>query len=129
MADTVQIEQQLPVDALDWPESAVLPPEALIHRIDGPFFFGAAEKLERTLERVQLNVHTIVSRFGRVPFIDATGLQALTELVGRFQKRKVRVIFCGLHDSVEDSLRRAGLLDRVGAANVCGNLSEVAARL
>jgi len=129
MADTVQVEQQRAVDSLDWPPGATLPPDALIYRIDGPFFFGAAEKLERTLERVQLNVRTIVLRFGRIPFIDATGLQALTDLVERFRKRRVRVIFCGLHAGVEDSLRRAGLLDRIGAANVCKNLSEVAERL
>src|SRR3954468_23152803 len=44
----------------------------LVYRIEGPFFFGAAEKLERTLERVQLDIRTVVIRLGRVPFIDAT---------------------------------------------------------
>ena len=35
-------------------EDVVLPASVLVYRIEGPFFFGAAEKLERTLERVQL---------------------------------------------------------------------------
>lgn len=129
MADTVNVEQQALVDTLDWPAGVSLPPDALIYRIDGPFFFGAAEKLERILERIHLNVRTVVLRFGRVPFIDATGLQTLTEVVERFQKRGVRVIFCGLHAEIEPSLVRAGLLDRIGPDNVCANLSEVAARM
>jgi hypothetical protein len=50
-----------------------------------PFFFGAAEKIENTLERAQLGVDTIVIR--RVPVMDATGLGTLPEIVRRFQRR------------------------------------------
>jgi hypothetical protein len=41
-----------------------LPANVLVYRIDGPFFFGAAEKLERTLERVQSGVDTSFSGWG-----------------------------------------------------------------
>src|SRR5262245_37120506 len=50
MAETVRIEQQAFDD--DAGEEVVLPHSVLVYRIDGPFFFGAAEKLERTLERL-----------------------------------------------------------------------------
>ena len=35
-------------------EDVKLPKSVLVYRVEGPFFFGAAEKLESTLERVQL---------------------------------------------------------------------------
>jgi SulP family sulfate permease len=129
MSETVQVEQQIPLDMTDWPAEIELPADALVYRIDGPFFFGAAEKLERTLERVQLGISTIVLRFGRVPFIDGTGLQTLTELIERYQRRQVRVIFCGVHPALEQALARAGVLELVGTANICQNLPDVASRL
>src|SRR5688572_1632810 len=70
MAETVQVEQQSFDDEAH--EDVVLPRSVLVYRINGPFFFGAAEKLERTLERLQLGVETVVLRLGLVPFMDAT---------------------------------------------------------
>ena len=129
MSEAVRVEQQLPFDASDWPTHLKLPDDTLVYRIEGPFFFGAAEKLERTLERVHLNVRNVVLRFGRVPFIDATGLTTLTEIVRRFHKRKVRVILCGLHGEVAEAIDKEGLVARVGSRNVCRSLSEVLASL
>jgi SulP family sulfate permease len=48
MAETVRIEPQAFNDSAG--EDVVLPHSVLVYRIEGPFFFGAAEKLERTLE-------------------------------------------------------------------------------
>jgi SulP family sulfate permease len=127
MAETVRVEQQPFDDGAG--ENVVLPPGVLVYRIEGPFFFGAAEKLERTLERVQLGVDTVVIRLGRVPFMDATGVAALSEIVQRFQRSKVRVLLCGLHEELRGVIEAAGIVRLVGAENVCANMSEVAARV
>jgi SulP family sulfate permease len=127
MAETVRVEQQTFDDASGG--DVVLPQSVLVYRIEGPFFFGAAEKLERTLERVQLGVRTVVIRLGRVPFMDATGIAALTEIVQRFQKRGIRVLLCGLHGELPRLLDLAGLTRIVGERNVCTNMREVAERV
>jgi len=124
MAEHVSVEQQAFDDGAG--EEVVLPREVLVYRIDGPFFFGAAEKLERTLERLQLGVHTVVLRLGRVPFMDATGLNALSEIVGRLQKRRVRVLLCGIHPTLRQSLDTAGITAQVGEKQLCANMREVA---
>jgi SulP family sulfate permease len=103
----------------------VLPRNVLVYRINGPFFFGAAEKLERTLERLQLGVDTLVLRLGLVPFMDATGLNTLGEIVGRLQKRHVRVLLCGIHPTLRESLDVAGITAQVGEKNLCANMREV----
>jgi sulfate permease, SulP family len=126
MAEHVRVEQQ-PFDDTAG-EDVVLPHEVLVYRIEGPFFFGAAEKLERTLERLNLDVSTVVLRLGRVPFMDATGLHTLGEIVGRLQRRHVRVLLCGIHPALRQSLDSSGITARVGAANLCNNMREVAAR-
>jgi SulP family sulfate permease len=127
MAETVRVEQQV-FDDSD-AEGVVLPLEVLVYRIDRPFFFGAAEKLERTLERMQLGITTVVLRLGRVPFMDVTGLDSLSEIVGRLQRHQVRVLLCGIHPSLRQSLDSAGITRQVGADNLCNNMTEVAARL
>jgi SulP family sulfate permease len=126
MAETVSIEQQSFVDEANG--EVVLPHSVLVYRIDGPFFFGAAEKLERTLERLQLGVQTVVLRLGRVPFMDATGLNTLGEIVGRLQKRHVHVLLCGIHPTLRQSLDAAGITAQVGERNICTNMREVAER-
>ena len=108
---------------------AALPPNVLVYRIDGPFFFGAAEKLESTIERAQLHVGTVVIRLGRVPFMDATGMHTLSEIIERFQRRGIRVVLCGIQEGLSRSLGRAGILALVGPDNVCADMAEVAGRV
>jgi sulfate permease, SulP family len=127
MAETVRVEQQPFDDGAG--EGVVLPPSVLVYRIEGPFFFGAAEKLERTLERVQLGVETVVIRLGRVPFMDATGLAALGEIVQRFQRRQIRVLLCGLHSDLRNTVELAGITALVGERHICSDMHEVAARV
>jgi SulP family sulfate permease len=64
-----------------------------------------------------------------VPFIDATGLQTFMEIVERFERRSVRVMLSGIRPSLRETLQRAGILQRVGEANVCASLAEIAQRL
>jgi SulP family sulfate permease len=120
MANAVNVDQE-DAEALDEIE---LPANVLVYRIDGPFFFGAAVKLERTLERVQTGIDTVVLRLGRVPFIDVTGLQTLSEVIERFHKRHVKVILCGIHAGVVNELADGGVLQLVGERNVCRNLQQ-----
>jgi SulP family sulfate permease len=127
MAETVHVEQQLFDD--DSNEDVRLPKSVLVYRVEGPFFFGAAEKLESTLERVQLGVETVVIRLGRVPFMDATGINTLTEIIQRFQRRRVRVMLCGIHDELRGALDAAGIPALVGEANICASMQMVAERL
>jgi SulP family sulfate permease len=135
MADSVTAHEQL-FSADAGGETAALPPDSavrlprsvLVYRIDGPFFFGAAEKLENSLERAQLGIDTVVIRLGRVPFMDATGLATLAEIVRRFQKRRVRVMLCGVHAAIEASLASAGIRALIGEDNICTTMDEVAAK-
>jgi SulP family sulfate permease len=101
----------------------------LVYRVEGPFFFGAAEKLERTLERVQLGIETIVIRLGRVPFMDGTGVSALAEIVQRFQRRRIRVLLCGIHEELRQTLDAGGVTALVGDANICASMKMVAERV
>jgi len=135
MAESVSVQQEVfggPEERAEGRESAPevqLPDKVLVYRIDGPFFFGAAEKLESTVERAQLHVETVVIRLGRVPFMDATGTHTLSEIIERFQRRGIRVLLCGIHPRLHNALERAEILALVGHDNICANMTEVARRI
>lgn len=135
MSESVQVRQQagpvtdsqVGLEPLEVPWQ--FPEDVLVYRIDGPFFFGAAGKLERTLERAPMGIRTVVLRMGRVPFMDATGLSTLAELVECFQRRQVRVLLCGIHPELREQLQDSDLLDLVGRTNLCDSLTEVQQKL
>lgn len=135
MAQSVSVQEEVfgevlkEADSSEPKERMTLPHSTLVYRIDGPFFFGAAEKLESTLERVQHDIRTVVIRLERVPFMDATGMQTLAEIIERFQRRHVRVMLCGIPPRLARALQRGEVLHLVGEENVCANLDEVARRL
>jgi SulP family sulfate permease len=117
--------------ALAVPSVAATAPEersdVLVYLIDGPFFFGAAEKLEGTLAHIQRRARVLILRMGRVPFVDATGIFALEEMVHSFQRHGVTVLLCELRANVRLKLERAGVIDSGGVAMVYDTLEQARA--
>ena len=100
-----------------------LPPGVMVYAVEGPFFFGAVENFERALASTHSDPHLLILRLRRMPFIDATGLQALEDAIRGFHGRGVVVVLCGANARVERKLARAGILDLIGQSHyfkTCG---------
>ncbi len=95
-----------------------IPPGLMVFVVDGPVFFAAVEKFERTLAGVQADPDTVIIRLRWVPFIDETGLQMLEEVIGKLQHRGVRVILTGANPRVSQKLSRAGITTLIGETNL-----------
>ncbi len=106
-----------------------LPEGVLVFAVDGPFFFAAVEVFERALADTRTDPQVLIIRLGRVPFIDATGLQTLEEVVLDLQARGVRVIITEANSRVFHKIRKIGLFDKMGTANYSETLPEVIASL
>lgn len=123
MARAVRIEEQgaeqlAPALGAD----QALPPRTLVFAIDGPFFFGVAEKLESTLEHIHAHTDNLILRLSRVPFIDATAIAALDQLIEDCTKGNTRLLLCELPANVRAKLERAGVLLRLGGENIHSTL-------
>lgn len=122
MAHAVQIQEETDALTDETDESGALlralPPKTMVYSIDGPFFFGAAEKLEHTLESIQSHMDTVVLRMGRVPFVDATGLQTLSEMIDDFHRRKTRLVLCEVRPNVREKLERSKVIEKIGEDGV-----------
>ena len=100
-----------------------LPPGVVVYSIDGPIFFGAAEKLERTLAHIQRPATTLILRMSQVPFVDATGISAIEEIITDFLKHGATVLLSELRPNVLRKLERAGVIRHLGSDNATDTLA------
>jgi sulfate permease, SulP family len=131
MAESVNIEEQNDVLPGQWRSGAQQRPSAagvVVYSIDGPFFFGAAEKLERTLEHIQRPATTLILRMANVPFVDATGIFAIQEIITDFRRHGAVVMLAEVRPNVRYKLERAGVIEEVGIENVVETLDLALAR-
>ncbi|HUH60856.1 MAG TPA: sulfate permease [Candidimonas sp.] len=106
-----------------------MPQGVLVYSVEGPFFFAAVEAFERALADTNTDPNVLILRLGHVPFVDATGLQTLEEVVQDLQSRGVRVVFTEATPRVQRKLQKMGLIDRLGTGNFTGTFAETIAGL
>ena len=99
-----------------------VPEGVLVYRIEGPFFFGAAEKLETALERYSTVPRVVIFRMRTVPAVDATGLHALEVMLDKFHRKGTQLILSGVQPQPMKVLYNAGFIDKIGLDNVCANI-------
>jgi sulfate permease, SulP family len=131
MADSVNVEQQIevpPGDSAAGSPALAANSGVLIYSIEGPFFFGAAEKLERTLKHIQRPATTLILRMGNVPFVDATGIFAIEEIITDFKRHGATVLLVEVRPNVRYKLERGGLISHVGKENVIDSLEQALLR-
>jgi SulP family sulfate permease len=131
MADSVNVEQE--IDALPDSNPAGLPMApptngVIVYSIDGPVFFGAAEKLERTLEHIQRPATTLILRMRNVPFVDATGIFAIEEIITDFKRHGATVLLVEVRSNVRYKLERSGAITHLGPENVIDTLEQALLR-
>lgn len=127
MAEAVVFAEQSPQQLQEEIRDAdfVLPDKTVVFAMEGPFFFGAAERLESTLENIHNHAEILVLRLGRVPFIDATGMQSLWDLRDTCRKYHTRLVLCETRPNVLEKLTKAGFAGQLGAANIIATLAEL----
>jgi SulP family sulfate permease len=129
MAESVNVEPHIEDAGSGGGSGPPTPAGVVVYSIEGPFFFGAAEKLERTLAHIQRRASTLVLRMGHVPFVDATGISALEEMITDFQRHGAAVLLVELRPNVRYKLERGGIIEQVGEQNVIATLDEALQRV
>lgn len=95
-----------------------IPAGVVLYSIDGPFFFGAADRFQETLARVAKAPRVVILRMRAVPYLDATGLNALEDAIRGLQKRGTRVLLSGIQAQPLDLMQRSGAVHTVGDENL-----------
>ena len=95
-----------------------------VYEIDGPFFFGIANKFDECMKILGDHPQVRIIRMRKVPFMDTTGLHNLESLYRLSEKEKIRVVLSGVNEAVRKVLEKSGLADRIGEENICSNIQE-----
>lgn len=97
-----------------------VPEPIRVYEINGPLFFGVAEKMsEITLKDF---TKVLVIRMRAVPAVDATALKSLEELVDLCHKKGVTVVFSHVNEQPMHVMEKAGFIEKVGKDNFCSHI-------
>jgi SulP family sulfate permease len=99
-----------------------------VYEINGPFFFGVADKLQDTLRGLERPPKVFILRMRRVPAIDATGLHALEEFYRRCHRQGTTLLLSGVHAQPLFAFVRAGFDKVVAEENIFGNIDDAVNR-
>jgi len=110
------------------PDALTLPAGVELYEIDGPFFFGAAERFKETISTVGSRPRALILRLRHVPVIDATAISLLRDLATRCQREGTLLLLLELHSQPLVALERAGFLSELGEDHVVATLDAALAR-
>ncbi|MDR9438148.1 MAG: C4-dicarboxylic acid transporter DauA [Halomonas sp.] len=101
-----------------------LPDEVALYDINGPLFFGAAEKALTSLHLVDPNVRIVILDMHDVPSMDGTAIVALKAVVDEMHRQGVALVLVGLPTRILVKLRRAGIRRSAGRLTWCRELAH-----
>ena len=105
-------------------EVLTLPRGVEVYEIDGPFFFGIANKFDGIMQSIGDKPKVRILRMRKVPFMDSTGLHNLESLLRLSHEEHIHVILSGVNERVRGVLAKAGFDQKIGAENICSNINE-----
>lgn len=101
-----------------------LPQNVEVYEIEGPFFFGVANKFEEVMKNIADRPEVRIIRMRKVPFIDTTGLHNLRNLIQSSQKEGIKILLSGINTEVRKELQRANIQELIGSDGICINIEE-----
>jgi SulP family sulfate permease len=99
-----------------------------VFEVNGPFFFGAAERFKHTLNLIVKKPKVLILRTRNVLAMDATALRALEEVYDMTKRERSVLILAGIHAQPMIAMDKAGFLDTVGVENVFESIGEALKR-
>jgi sulfate permease, SulP family len=106
-----------PLPLIDSEQAAELRSQHIVsYRLDGSLFFGAVHRFFHELTAIE-DVEVVILRFPDLQMLDATGAQAISEIIDELEDRDITVLIKGPRTEHLRILREVGAIDRLAHAN------------
>lgn len=110
-----------------------VPRDTVVYEINGPMFFGAADKFmeitkEEMLATKRGKIRKIILRMRSVPAMDATAMHTLHNVFNICKKKKITLILSHVQKQPYKVMEKAGFIDMVGSENICKNIDKALER-
>src|SRR3954470_13826405 len=102
-----------------------IPGDVQIYEVNGPFFFGAADKLKDVMTEIARPPRVFILRMRNVPAIDATGIHALEQMAKKCRHQGTQLI---LTEVREQPLRAITGAQKLDIFNLAEDLDSALAR-
>jgi SulP family sulfate permease len=99
-----------------------------VYEIDGPFFFGVANKFDECMKQMGDKPKVRILRMRKVPFMDSTGLHNLESFFRLSKKEGIRIVLSGVNAKVHSVLDKSGMADKIGQENICSHIDQAMKR-
>jgi len=99
-----------------------IPKGVQVYEINGPFFFGAAEKFIETIRDMSIAPKVFILRMRNVTALDATGMKAIDDIWKKMAHLKGLFLIAEIHSQPFIALEQSGFLKKLGEENVIGSL-------
>jgi SulP family sulfate permease len=106
----------------------VIPDGVRVYEIDGPFFFGVADRFQGVLTFMEQQPRIFILRMRKVSTVDSTGVNALEIFVRRCKARGIHVLLTGVRDRARMVFERMGTEELIGSDNFCENIDAALSR-
>lgn len=126
MTEETGVRAWVDADELDTGSGVDVPPRTRVYELDGPLFFGVADKL--TTHLTTADCRCIILRMRSVNCIDITALNALEQILKSCRKKGITLILSHLNTQPESMLTKAGFLEKLGVDNCCEHLQKALER-
>ena len=130
MAETTQIkviadeiDPNDETDAVVHEEHLIIPEGVEVYEINGPYFFGIANKFEELMANMNDHPKVRVIRMRRVPFIDSTGIHNLQNLCEMSHREGTHIVLSGVTPNVYTVLEHNGFCKLLGKDHICPNIN------
>ena len=100
----------------------IVPKSVEVYEIDGPFFFGVADRLKNILDFLEFSPKIFILRMRHVPMIDASGLHALEEFYDLCEANNTTLVLSGVNEKIKLKMRRFGFDITIGVENITDNI-------
>jgi SulP family sulfate permease len=105
-------------------EKLTIPAGVEVYEIDGPYFFGIANKFDEIMQTIGESPQVRIIRMRKVPFIDSTGIHNLKTLCRQSKREGIHVILSGVNGDVCATLKKADFDELLGNENICSHINE-----
>jgi SulP family sulfate permease len=95
-----------------------------VFEINGPFFFGAADKFKNALGAVSETPRVLILRMRHALTLDATALKALESVHYSARRDGTALLLSGVHAQPLVVMERSGFLEVIGDENIFGNIDD-----
>lgn len=121
ISDEIRPREEMGLSQAD--EALSVPQGCAVYEINGPFFFGIANKFDELQANIGHSKPRVrIIRMRRVPFIDSTGIHNLSNLVRANEAAGIHIILSGVSPKVNAQLEKARFFAQLTPDQVCPHI-------